>query len=79
MAEQMLLISKRYKVAFTVHDAVTVVVPEAEVDEAVPFVGECMLYVPDWAEGIPIACEAGYAKTYGDCGNVEIKFTRAKK
>ncbi len=79
MAEQMVRIDKRYRVAFTVHDEVTVVVPENEIDEAVNFVGENMLYVPEWAEGVPLACEAGYAKTYGDCGDIEIKFTRADR
>jgi len=28
---------------------------------------ECMKWVPDWAEGLPLNCEAGYGKSYGDC------------
>jgi len=67
IGEQMLLIAKRYKVAFTVHDSVGIVVREEEVEEAKAYVEDCMRWVPSWAEGMPIDCEAGYAKSYGDC------------
>lgn len=67
ISDQMLLISKRYRPVLTVHDAVAVVAPEAEKDEAVAFVEQCMHHVPKWAAGCPIACESGVGFSYGDC------------
>jgi DNA polymerase I-like protein with 3'-5' exonuclease and polymerase domains len=51
----------------TVHDAVACIAPEGEVEEAMAYVMECMRFVPDWAKGIPLNCEAGYGRSYGDC------------
>jgi len=67
IGEQMLRIAKKYKVAFTVHDSVGCCVPEAEAEDALAYVMECMRWLPDWAEGLPIDCEASYAKGYGEC------------
>jgi DNA polymerase len=67
IGEQMLLIAKRYKVVMTVHDAVACIAPEGEVEEAMAYVMECMRFVPEWAKGIPLNCEAGYGRSYGDC------------
>jgi DNA polymerase len=67
IGEQMLRIAKRYKVVLTVHDAVACVVPKEEADEAMAYVMECMRYVPKWADGIPLNCEAGYGENYGAC------------
>jgi DNA polymerase len=67
IGEQMLLIAKRYKVVMTVHDAVACIAPEGEVEEAMAYVMECMRFVPEWAQGIPLNCEAGYGRSYGDC------------
>ena len=68
IGEQMILISKMYRPALTVHDAVVVVVPEDEVDEAIQFVTECMNTKPSWAPGLPITCETKYGLSYGACG-----------
>ena len=65
--EQMLKIAERYDVVLTVHDAVACLVPEAEVKEAQKYVEECMRWTPDWAEGLPVNCESGYGRSYGDC------------
>ena len=67
IGEQMLKIAKRYRVVLTVHDAVACVAPKEEAEEAVAYVMECMRYVPDWATGIPLNCEAGFGESYGDC------------
>lgn len=67
IAEQMLKIQRRYPVVMTVHDAIACVAPEAEADEAKAFVEECMRWTPDWAKGLPVNCEAGVGKSYGDC------------
>jgi len=67
IGEQMLKIAQRYKVALTVHDAVMAVVKEEEKDEAVAYVQECMTWRPSWAETLPLACEIGVGKSYGEC------------
>ena len=67
IAEQMLKIGKRYKVVLTVHDAIAVCVPDAEVIPAKQYVEECMRWVPEWATGLPVNCESGSGKSYGDC------------
>jgi DNA polymerase I-like protein with 3'-5' exonuclease and polymerase domains len=67
IGEQMIKISQKYKVVLTVHDAVACVAKEEEAEEAMAYVIECMKWVPDWAQGLPLSCEAGYGKSYGDC------------
>ena len=67
IAEQMLKIGKRYKVVLTVHDAIAVCVPDVEVIPATQYVEECMRWVPEWATGLPVNCESGSGKSYGDC------------
>lgn len=65
IGEQLLQISKRYKVVMTVHDAVGVVVPEAEAEAAKDFVVTKMKTAPRWAVGLPLDCEAKVGKSYG--------------
>ena len=67
IAEQMVLISKKYPVVLTVHDAVACIAPEAEAEQAVQYVETCMRTRPDWAKTLPLNCESGYGKSYGDC------------
>lgn len=67
VSEQMLAISKRYRPVLTVHDAAVCVIPEDEVDEGVAFIVECMSKPPAWAPGLPVACEAKFGRSYGDC------------
>ena len=67
IGEQMIRIAKRYKTVLTVHDAVACIAKQEEVDEALAYVEECMRWVPEWATGLPLNCEAGYGESYGDC------------
>jgi len=67
VGEQMLQINQRYRVALTVHDAAVCVVPAEELDEALAYVVERMSEAPDWAKGLPVACEAKHAESYGEC------------
>ena len=67
IAEQMIRISKRYRVVLTVHDAIACIAPEAEATEAQQFVEECMRWRPEWAKTLPLNCESGMGKSYGDC------------
>ena len=68
IGEQMLQIAKRYRVVLTVHDSIACCVKDEEVDEAQKYVEECMRQPPEWAEGLPIDCESGTGKSYGECG-----------
>ena len=67
IGEQMLRISKKYKVVLTVHDSIVCCVRDEEVDAAQAYVEECMRWTPDWAAGLPVDCESGTGKSYGDC------------
>jgi DNA polymerase len=66
VGEQMLKIAKKYRPVLTVHDAVSIIVPEQESTEAMAYVQECMRWVPKWAEGLPVDCEIGCGPTYAD-------------
>lgn len=66
IGEQMLRISKRYKVVLTVHDSIVCCVPDEEAETCKAYVEECMRWVPAWAEGLPVDCEAGIGKNYGE-------------
>lgn len=69
IGEQMLRIAKRYKVVLTVHDAIACIVPNnpEKIEEGVAYVEECMRWVPEWAEGLPVNCESGKGENYGAC------------
>ena len=67
IGEQMLRISAKYKVVLTVHDSLVVCVKEDEAQEARTYIEECMRTVPTWAKGLPLDCESGVGKAYGDC------------
>ena len=67
IAEQMLKITKRYRVVMTVHDSIVCCVPETEVSDAQAYIEKCMRWTPDWAEGLPIDCESGVGRSYGEC------------
>jgi DNA polymerase len=67
IGEQMLQIAKKYRVVLTVHDSIVACVRDEEVAEAQAYVEECMRWTPAWAEGLPINCESGTGKSYGDC------------
>jgi len=67
IGEQMLIVAKKYKVVMTVHDAIALIVPEHEVATAVEYVELCMRLRPKWAQELPLNCEAGYGKSYGEC------------
>jgi len=67
IGEQIIKISKKYRVVLTVHDAVACIALKEEAQEAMAYVVECMRFVPSWAQGIPLNCQAGFGDSYGDC------------
>ena len=67
IGEQMLRIAKKYKVVMTVHDAIAIVAPEDEAVTAQEYVELCMRIRPEWAKELPLNCESGIGKSYGEC------------
>ena len=67
IGEQMLLIAKKYKVVMTVHDAIACVVHEDEAKIALENIQMFMRVRPAWALELPLNCEAGAGKSYGEC------------
>ena len=66
-SDKIIKIAKKYPVVLTVHDAVMCVAPEEEKEDAQKYVEDCMRYIPEWAEGLPLNCESGIGLNYGDC------------
>jgi DNA polymerase len=67
IGEQMIQIEKLYRVVLTVHDAIACIVPEDDAAYAKEYIEACMRMPPAWAKGLPLDCESGMARTYGDC------------
>lgn len=59
--------TNRFKVALTVHDEVVACVPAAAVGKCTKFMEDVMSKPMSWCPDLPIACEANYGETYGDC------------
>jgi len=68
MGEQMLAIARKHKIALTVHDSVVCCVEISVEVEAREYIEACMNTTPAWADGLPIACESGIGKSYGEAG-----------
>jgi DNA polymerase len=64
IGEQLVRISKRYRVVLTVHDAIACIAREEEAEEAVAYVSECMRWRPDWCSTLPLNCETKYGNRY---------------
>ena len=67
IGDQLVRVSNRYKVAMTVHDAIGCIVPEENAKEGLAYVEKCMRIRPDWAPELPLDCEAGVGRSYGEC------------
>lgn len=64
VAEQLLVISERYKVITMSHDEIVVLAREEEADDCLEFLLATMSTAPEWAEGLPLAAEGGYDQCY---------------
>lgn len=68
VGEQMLKLRERgYRPVLTVHDAAVIVVPEKDLEPALASIIEVMSTPSDWCTDLPVACEAKYGTSYGDC------------
>jgi len=66
IGEQLLAVSKKYKVVLTVHDELVMVCKEEETKECVSYVEQCMTTAPNWCLNLPLACEIGVGDNYMD-------------
>lgn len=66
IAEQLIAVSKKYKVVMTVHDELVMVCPEDDVDNCVAYVKQCMSTAPSWCSDLPLGCEVGVGDNYGE-------------
>ena len=66
MKEAAIKIGKEFKVVMRVHDEVVCCVDEVDAEECYAFMGEVMGTPPTWAQGLPMASEGGYSRSYGD-------------
>ena len=67
IGEQLIRIARKYKVVLTVHDAIACIARDEDAENARQYVEECMRWTPAWAEGLPVNCESGMGKSYGEC------------
>jgi len=67
IGEQALRVAKHYRPVLTVHDSLAAIAPLDEVQVAQKTMEEAMRWLPKWAEGLPVDCEAFTAVRYGDC------------
>jgi DNA polymerase len=66
LAEATVRIAKRYPIALSVHDALYLVVPEEQSQEALAFLMEEMCKTPLWMQGLPLAAEGKIGKSLAE-------------
>jgi DNA polymerase len=64
IADQMLEISKRYRVVTSTHDEIVVVAKHKGADKCLADMLKVMSTPPDWAPGLPLAAEGGWDVNY---------------
>lgn len=67
VGEQMINIADYYPVVLTVHDAAVVVTKKELADDTLNHIMSIMSEPPEWANGLPVACEGHYGNSYGEC------------
>ena len=66
IGDQLIEVSKKYKVVMTVHDELVMLCPEKEVEQCVSFVRQCMTKPSEWCSDLPLDCEIGVGDNYMD-------------
>jgi DNA polymerase len=68
MSEAMVRVNKRYPIVLTIHDALYILAPEHEAQEALDFLMLEMTKVPLWMPDLPLAAEGGFGKSLKGAG-----------
>jgi DNA polymerase len=68
MGEAMVRITRRYKIALTIHDSCYCVVPKEEAQEAFDFIIGELCKEPSWMPGIPLGAEGAFGVTLKEAG-----------
>lgn len=66
VSEQMAKVGQTYHVVFQVHDEVVIICQDSDIDLAKEVITKVMSTPPKWAVDLPVSCEAGHGKNYGD-------------
>ena len=64
IADQMLEISKRYRVVTMTHDEIVVICPKKDAKKCLADMLKVMSTAPEWANGLPLAAEGGFDYCY---------------
>lgn len=64
---QMVQFAQEYPIVGTVHDEVISMVLDKDVDDCKKVMEQCMTTGPEWAKNLPLACDIGAGKRYGEC------------
>jgi DNA polymerase len=64
VAEQMLKIAERYRIAMMTHDEVVFIAPQHEAEQALEWGLQIMKTPPDWAPDLPVNAEGGFDVNY---------------
>lgn len=65
MKQQALWINRYFPVKMNTHDEWSVVVPRDQAETAAEYMARCMTTAPEWAQGLPLGSEGGWAQSYG--------------
>ena len=65
MKTQALWIAQYYPIVMNTHDEWCIVVPRDQAEVAAEYMHRCMCTTPDYAKGLPLASEGGWAQSYG--------------
>mgnify|MGYP000228445349 CR=1 FL=1 len=65
MKTQAIWISQYYPIVMNTHDEWCIVVPRDQAEVAAAYMHRCMCTAPDYAKGLPLASEGGWAQSYG--------------
>jgi hypothetical protein len=78
LAEAMVKMSKKYKVALVVHDEVVLVVPDDQAELALEYAKKIMCQSPEWAPDLPLEAEGYISQRYTEERAQETTETRRK-
>lgn len=63
--DQIVKISKRYRIVLPVYDEAVCCVPDEQAEECEKYIMQCLSETPAWAPNLPVAAETGIGNFYG--------------